>query len=100
MEAINNEQPQRDQRLWAIAEKRAEFKNDLVIFLCVNAFFWLIWLLSDGSQNNDLPWPVWATAGWGILILFQFVDAYLPAIEDSAEREYEILKGKNKFNNK
>ena len=84
---------QKDAKLWAIAKRRAGFKKDLVIYIVINAFLWLIWLLGSKSQNHSgVPWPVWPTAGWGIAIIIQYFEAYRFPKENAAEKEYEKLK--------
>jgi 2TM domain len=83
----------KDPRLWTIAKKRAGFKKDVVIYLLVNAFIWMIWLLSAGYNTySGVPWPVWPTAGWGIAILIQYLEAYHFPKERITEKEYEKLK--------
>ncbi|MDZ4808018.1 MAG: 2TM domain-containing protein [Bacteroidota bacterium] len=84
---------QKDAKLWAIAKKRAGFKRDLVTYIVINAFLWLIWLLGSKSQNySGIPWPVWPTAGWGIAIIIQYFEAYRFPKENAVEKEYEKLK--------
>ena len=95
MEQYSSTSEQKDPKLWAIAKKRAGFKRDFVIYIVVNAFLWLIWLISGWNNNdnyNDIPWPVWPTAGWGIAIILQYFDAYRYPKENTAEKEYEKLK--------
>ncbi|HUR66041.1 MAG TPA: 2TM domain-containing protein [Chitinophagaceae bacterium] len=88
----SNTPEQKNPKLWAIARKRAGFKRDLVIYLIVNAFLWAIWLLTDDDKRHGIPWPVWSTLGWGLGILFQYINAYRFPRESLAEREYEKLK--------
>ncbi|MDZ4794961.1 MAG: 2TM domain-containing protein [Bacteroidota bacterium] len=84
---------QKDAKLWAIAKKRAGFKRDLVTYIVINAFLWLIWLLGSKNQNySGIPWPVWPTAGWGIAIIIQYFEAYRFSKEIAVEKEYEKLK--------
>ncbi len=86
---------EKDARLWAIAKKRAGFKRDLVTYIFINAFLWLIWLLrTKDNYSGGIPWPVWPTAGWGIAIVIQYFEAYKYPKENSTEREYEKLKRK------
>lgn len=87
---ISNEQ--KDPKLWAIARKRAGFKRDFAMYIIVNIFLWLIWLLTDAKNGKWVPWPLWVTMGWGFGILFQYMDAYRYPKENAAEREYEKLK--------
>ena len=84
---------QKDPRLWAIAKRRASFKRELVSYVVINAFLWLIWLLtSKDNYSGDIPWPVWSTAGWGIGIVFHYIGAYKYPKEYMTEKEYEKLK--------
>jgi hypothetical protein len=89
----------KDEKLWAIAQKRADFKKKLFTYLIVNGFLWLIWLFTN--QNNsgnysNIPWPIWPTLGWGIGIAFQYFDAYNKAGNSLADKEYEKLKNNAK----
>jgi len=87
--------PPRDEQLWKLAKKRADFKRSLLFYIVINAFLWAIWWFSDGHWSwgwGGIPWPLWVTAGWGIGIVFQFFDAYGGNKEDLAEREYRKLK--------
>lgn len=85
----------KDPKLWEIAQKRASFKTNLITYLVVNAFLWILWYISDGREyNNGLPWPIWPTLGWGVGIVFHYFGAYVYPEANSAEREYEKLKNK------
>jgi len=93
MEQSPQDPEQKDQRLWAIAKRRASFKRDLVTYVVINAFLWLIWLLTTkGTYSGGIPWPVWPTAGWGIAIVIQYFEAFKYPKENAAEKEYEKLK--------
>lgn len=93
MESFKSSSEQKDPQLWAIAKKRAGFKRDLVTYIVVNAFLWFIWMLSAANYSyNNVPWPVWPTAGWGIAMVIQYFEAYTYPKENTAEKEYEKLK--------
>lgn len=64
----------KDPKLWEIAQKRASFKTNLITYLVVNAFLWILWYISDGK---GLPWPIWPTLGWGVGIVFHYFGAYV-----------------------
>lgn len=49
---------------------------------------WIIWLFSSGIQTH--PWPIWATIGWGIGLLFDYLEVY--KFRNTVEKEYEKLK--------
>lgn len=80
----------KDPALWALAKKRAGFKNDLSYYFVINTFLWLIWLLTD-DHDGGIPWPVWSTAGWGIGMIIEYFSIYKYPTENAAEREYEKL---------
>ena len=88
---------QRDEKLWQIARKRAGFQRSLVSYFVVNAFLWFIWWFTAGRRgiNREMPWPIWSMLGWGIGLLFQYLDAYGGGKKDLVEKEYEKLKNKN-----
>jgi hypothetical protein len=93
MEQYSKTPEEKDKRLWAIAKKRAGFKRDLVTYIVINTFLWLIWLFTNNwKYSGGLPWPVWPTAGWGIAIVIQYFEAFKYPKENSAEKEYEKLK--------
>ena len=85
--------PERNNQLWKIAQKRAAFKKHLASYFIINAFFWALWLFADGIHENDgWPWPVWPMLGWGIGVAFDYIGAYHDGKATSTEKEYEKLK--------
>lgn len=86
----------KDPELWEIAQKRAKFKRHFITYLIVNVFLWAMWYLNYGNfgepRENDYPWPIWPTLGWGIGIAFQYADAYMFPKSNTVETEYEKLK--------
>jgi sterol desaturase/sphingolipid hydroxylase (fatty acid hydroxylase superfamily) len=88
--------PDKDPKLWEIAQKRASFKTNLITYLIVNAFLWVLWYINTGKQNpGGIPWPVWPTLGWGLGLLFHYFGAYVYPEANSVEKEYEKLKNKH-----
>ena len=84
----------RDEQLWRLAKKRAGFQRSLVLYFIINAFLWCIWWFTTSRHgyNEGIPWPAWAMLGWGIGLVFQYLNAYGGGRQDLAEREYERLK--------
>lgn len=83
-----------DDTLWKVAKKRATFKISLVIYLVINGFLVGLWFFTTGPHSYF--WPAWAMLGWGLGIIFQFVDAYMTNGLFSEEKEFEKLKAKAK----
>ena len=84
----------RDEQLWKIAKKRADFKTSLLFYVVINLFLLVIWFFTATHKEdlNDIPWPLWVMAGWGIGIVMQYIDAYRGNKEHMAEKEYKKLK--------
>ena len=83
-----------DDALWKIAKKRSTFKISLMIFIVINAFLVGLWFFTTGPHSYF--WPAWAMLGWGLGIVFQFVDAYMTNGLFSEEKEFEKLKKRMK----
>ena len=92
MEVINDPRDERDEKLWRIAKRRAEFKRHLATYLIINGFFWAIWFFT--SDHNDGCWPIWPMLGWGVGLAFNYVGAYHADKDMMAEHEYNKLKNK------
>ena len=92
-------QNEREHQLWKQAKKRVGFKGQLVAYILVNTFLWILWYIGDNEQQgeflNHTPWPLWCTLGWGIGLAFSFFDAYVFNKPNAIEKEFEKLKGKN-----
>ncbi len=87
----------RDEQLWRIAKKRAGFKKQLVSYIIINGFLWVIWWLTQGPnnyKNEGIPWPIWSTLGWGVGLAFSYYNAYHDNRENDTMREYHKLKNK------
>ena len=86
---------QRDEKLWQTAKKRAGFQRSLATYFIIIAFLWAIWWFTDGRNgSHGVPWPAWVMIGWGIGILFQYLNAYGGSKKDLVDKEYEKLKKK------
>jgi hypothetical protein len=88
---------QRDEKLWQMAKKRASFQRSLATYFIINGFLWALWWFTAGQRgiNRDIPWPIWSTLGWGIGIIFQYMNAYGGNRKELIEKEYDKLKNKN-----
>lgn len=90
---INNSS---DEELLKIAVKRARFQRHLVTYLVINAFLWIIWWFTSGDReaNWGMPWPLWSMLGWGIGLVFQYMEAYGGSKGSLVNSEFEKLKKK------
>jgi hypothetical protein len=88
---------QRDEKLWLIARRRADFQNSLLGFVVITGICWAIWYMTSyrNGNNTQTPWPLWVMLGWGICLFLKFMRAYRTDKDTLAEREYEKLKNKN-----
>lgn len=85
---------EREKELWKLAKKRVGFKRHFATYLIINTFLWLLWYFTDrNNESAGVPWPIFPMLGWGIGILFSFLNAYVFTSKDSVEREYEKLRG-------
>ena len=67
----------KDEKLWQMATERAKFKRTMLMFLVFNLFLWCIWWFTKNENQNELiPWPAWATLGWGIGMLMKYIRVY------------------------
>jgi hypothetical protein len=101
----SNSTSDKDQVLWNMARKRAQFKKHFFTYLVINVFLWIIWFMTDGPPGHlavimsvrDLvsAWPIWTTIGWGIGLLFNYFGAYQGTQDYMAQKEYDKLIKQN-----
>ena len=89
---------QRDEKLWQIAKRRADFQDSLISFMVISTICWAIWYFTAGRRgiNTGTPWPLWVMLGLGIGLVFKFMRAYKTDKDTITEREYEKLKNQQK----
>jgi len=92
---------QKDETLWRIAKKRADFKRHLASYIIINSFLWAIWYITEGRYEGlkdfYLAWPIWPTLGWGVGLAFNYFAAYHDMDKDTAtQREYDKLMNQKK----
>ena len=85
---------QKDEKLWRIARRRADFRRHLYGYIVVNTFLWAVWWFTTGKITGmtGYPWPVWVMLGWGLSLGFQYYKAYQGDRAEMADKEYERLK--------
>ena len=67
-----------EEKIYEEAKKRVkakqEFYKHLAVYAIVNTMLILIWAFAAGG---GYPWFVWVLGGWGIGIIFNFLDAFV-----------------------
>jgi len=72
-----------------IVEEKKGFRTHFIVYLCVNALLVIIWAVTD----RGFPWFVFPLGGWGIGVLFHFLNIYVFSREaDTTEIEKEAEK--------
>lgn len=83
---------EKEKELWKLAKKRVRFKRHLAIYLVMNLVFWLLWYFTDRhNESAGIPWPIFVTLGWGIGLMFSFLNAYVLSGKNSIQKEYDRL---------
>jgi fatty acid desaturase len=75
-----------------VEEKRG-FRTHFIVYLCVNALLVIIWAVT--GRGNGVPWFVFPLGGWGIGVLFHFLNVYVfsqEADDREIEREAEKIR--------
>jgi hypothetical protein len=91
----NGSSVQRDEKLWKLAKKRAEFKKQLLTYFIINVFLWGLWFFNSYRHGDfTFPWPAFVTIGWGIGLAFSYIGAYSGYEESMTEKEYNKLVNK------
>jgi hypothetical protein len=88
---------QKDEKLWQIAKRRADFQDSLIGFVVVSVICWAVWFFTTGRHGFDggTPWPLWVMLGLGIGLVLKFIKAYKTDRDTLTEQEYEKLKKKD-----
>lgn len=91
-------EPERDLREDALRalKKKRDFQAHLLAYVLVNAVLWGIWAVISVASSVWFPWPLFATLGWGIGLVFHAWDVYGrdPFTEEDIEREEARLRGR------
>ena len=68
----DREQVLRDQAVRQLKKQR-DFRSHLLVYILVNTFLVVIWLLTD---PGGFFWPMFPIAGWGIGVIMNAWDVY------------------------
>lgn len=76
-------------------KKKRDFQAHLLAYVLVNAVLWGIWAVIAAASGAWFPWPIFATLGWGIGMVFHVWDVYGrgPFTEEDIQREEARLRG-------
>ena len=89
-------QSENDKMLWQIARKRVAFKWTFFSYLIVNFMLIIIWYYSTLEVGYQYYfWPKWPILGWGIGLVFQYLNAYHGNSIFNVEKEYNKMKKDN-----
>jgi hypothetical protein len=85
----NREQVLRDKAVTQLKKQR-DFRGHLLVYVLVNTFLVVIWLLSD---PHGFFWPVFPIAAWGIGVIMNAWDVYgrQEITEEDIQREMDHL---------
>lgn len=76
-------------------KKKREFVNTAIAFVVVNLMMVAIWYLTSPTEYF---WPIWVIFGWGIGLIFQFIDAFVRPMSPRPITESEIDAEISKLN--
>ena len=76
-------------RAEARVKAREDFRVHLLIYVLVNGFLWVLWFTTDGVAQGGIPWPAYASIGWGIGLVAHWWTVFGT---NESRREAEIQK--------
>ena len=68
--------------------RKRKFRGDVVAYIVVNAFLVGIWAVNGFGSF----WPGWVLAGWGVLLVLDWWDAYYRHDVTESEIQREMHK--------
>jgi hypothetical protein len=94
METNSKNLTEKDENLWQLAKKRVGLKNKFIVYLIFNAFLWAIYFVTFKPHIGaypKIPWPIWATIGWGFALAIKYYKFFLKNGSNKQEAEYQKL---------
>jgi hypothetical protein len=78
-----------DKGLRKLARQIVTFQRNLGAYIIVNVILWIIWYFTtdEWSLTGRTPWPAWVMLAWGLILLFQFFEAYGNSQEKLVNKE-------------
>ncbi len=84
---------QKDDLLWKLAKRRAGFKWSIAMYMTMNIFLTVLWFIT--TKGDAFFWPAWSICGWGMGMVYQYLNAYHLDGLPGATEEYKKLKKQN-----
>lgn len=74
-----------------IAQDKASVYVHTAVYICVNAFFWIIW----ATTGQGFLWPLIIMFAWGIGLGAHIAGVFFgsAAVDSMAEKEFQKMKG-------
>ena len=88
-----------DEQITRMAKARVAFKMHLLVYVCVNLFLMMVWMMTADPGNGPMDeglemrdyWPMWTHIGWGLGLAIHGFTTYGPA-SNMLQREEERLR--------
>ena len=68
--------------------RKRKFRGDVLAYIVINAFLVGIWAVN----GHEFFWPGWVLAGWGVLLVLDWWDAYYRHDVTEADIQREMHK--------
>ena len=80
---------ERREQAYKRVKARRDFRTHLAAYVIINALLVVIWAVSGAGYF----WPVWAIAGWGVGLAFNWWAVYAekPISDDEVMREMDRM---------
>ena len=81
----------------ASLKRKRKFWADALLYVSANGLLWVIWLITDRTTDNSIPWPAWVSMAWGFFLAIDAFKAFAPwsarGVDEAAiEREMHRLQ--------
>ena len=72
------------------ADRKKGFYRHLGLYLVVNALLVAVWA-GTGAESDPVPWFVYPLGGWGIFVLWTWLEAFV-FVEETGWQKRQIQK--------
>ncbi len=88
--ALVKVQEQKNQELMRLAQRRVQFKKNVLLFAAVNIFLWLYYFSYDSGFLIGIK-PFWVTLIWGAFLVNDYFSIYKKNEWFDEEKEYQKI---------